>query len=87
MPSALPEEDEGQPLGLTEPKGVGFRDPRHEQAETLFDIDQPQLGPLTRLLEYKLREVVARASTTSASSRCSRRCTDLSMSSGRSNHW
>ncbi|MFD6568362.1 hypothetical protein [Micromonospora profundi] len=30
-------------------QGVGFRDPRDEQAETLFDIDEPHLGPLTRL--------------------------------------
>lgn len=37
-------------------QGVGFRDPRDEQAETLFDIDQPQLGPLTRLLMQKLRD-------------------------------
>ncbi|MFC7527600.1 three-Cys-motif partner protein TcmP [Actinoplanes sp. GCM10030250] len=37
-------------------QGVGFRDPRDEQAETLFDLDQPQLGPLTRLLVQKLRD-------------------------------
>ena len=37
-------------------KGVGFRDPRDEQAETLFDVDEPLLGPLTRLLVQKLRE-------------------------------
>ncbi|MEU5548159.1 three-Cys-motif partner protein TcmP [Micromonospora sp. NPDC047793] len=37
-------------------QGVGFRDPRDEQAETLFDFDEPQLGPLTRLLAHKLRE-------------------------------
>jgi len=36
-------------------QGVGFRDPRDEQAETLFDIDQPLLGPLTRLLEHRLQ--------------------------------
>ena len=36
-------------------EGVGFRDPRDEQEETLFDMDQPLLGPLTRLLEHKLR--------------------------------
>ncbi|MEH0933214.1 three-Cys-motif partner protein TcmP [Micromonospora sp. CPCC 205558] len=36
-------------------QGVGFRDPRDEQAETLFDIDEPQLGPLTRLLTQRLR--------------------------------
>ena len=36
-------------------QGVGFRDPRDEQAETLFEIDEPQLGPLTRLLTHKLR--------------------------------
>ena len=35
-------------------QGVGFRDPRDEQAETLFDMDEPQLGPLTRLLVQKL---------------------------------
>lgn len=37
-------------------QGVGFRDPRDEQAETLFDLDQPLLGPLTRLLIQKLRD-------------------------------
>jgi three-Cys-motif partner protein len=37
-------------------QGVGFRDPRDEQAETLFDMDEPLLGPLTRLLEHKLRD-------------------------------
>jgi three-Cys-motif partner protein len=37
-------------------QGVGFRDPRDEQAETLFVMDQPMLGPLSRLLEHKLRE-------------------------------
>lgn len=30
--------------------------PRDEQAETLFDVDQPLLGPLTRLLQHKLRD-------------------------------
>jgi three-Cys-motif partner protein len=34
--------------------GVAFRDPRDEQAEALFVLDEPQLGPLTRLLEHKL---------------------------------
>jgi three-Cys-motif partner protein len=37
-------------------EGVGFRDPRDEQAETLFDLDEPLLGPLTRALEHKLRQ-------------------------------
>ncbi|WP_194821827.1 three-Cys-motif partner protein TcmP [Micromonospora sp. S-DT3-3-22] len=36
-------------------QGVGFRDPRDEQAETLFDVNEPQLGPLTRLLTQQLR--------------------------------
>lgn len=36
-------------------QGVGFRDPRDEQAETLFDMDQPLLGPLARLLLNKLQ--------------------------------
>jgi three-Cys-motif partner protein len=31
-------------------RGVGFRDPRDEQHETLFDVDEPVLAPLTRLL-------------------------------------
>jgi three-Cys-motif partner protein len=35
-------------------QGVGFRDPRDEQAETLFAMDQPELGPLRRLLLHKL---------------------------------
>lgn len=38
-------------------QGVGFRDPRDEQAETLFDFDEPQLGPLVRLLEQRLSVV------------------------------
>lgn len=37
-------------------RGVGFRDPRDEQAETLFDVDEPQFGFLTRLLVQRLRE-------------------------------
>jgi three-Cys-motif partner protein len=37
-------------------QGVGFRDPRDEQAETLFDLTEPQLGPLTRLLAHKLHD-------------------------------
>lgn len=37
-------------------EGVGFRDPRDEQAETLFDLDEPLLGPLTRALDHKLRQ-------------------------------
>jgi three-Cys-motif partner protein len=55
----------GHPLGVKKMKdslwevdrtqGVGFRDPRDEQAETLFDINEPLLGPLARLLEHKLR--------------------------------
>ena len=36
-------------------QGVGFRDPRDEQAETLFDLTEPVLAPLTRLLTQKLR--------------------------------
>ncbi|MDI5938668.1 MULTISPECIES: three-Cys-motif partner protein TcmP [unclassified Micromonospora] len=56
----------GHPLGVKKMKdslwevdrtqGVGFRDPRDEQAETLFDVDEPLLGPLTRLLARKLQE-------------------------------
>ncbi|WJK34216.1 three-Cys-motif partner protein TcmP [Solwaraspora sp. WMMA2065] len=55
----------GHPLGVQKMKdslwevdraqGVGFRDPRDEQAETLFDVNQPVLGPLTRLLTQRLR--------------------------------
>ncbi|UVS78425.1 hypothetical protein [Actinokineospora sp. UTMC 2448] len=30
--------------------GVGFRDPRDEQHETLFDVNEPDLAPLGRLL-------------------------------------
>lgn len=37
-------------------QGVGFRDPRDEQAETLFVLDEPQLAPLTRLLHHFIRE-------------------------------
>lgn len=36
--------------------GVGFRDPRDEQAEALFDLDEPQLAPLARLIEQKLQD-------------------------------
>ncbi|MEU7995844.1 three-Cys-motif partner protein TcmP [Micromonospora sp. NPDC049060] len=56
----------GHPLGVQKMKdslwevdraqGVGFRDPRDEQAEALFDVDQPQLGPLARLLVQKLQK-------------------------------
>lgn len=56
----------GHPLGVKKMKdslwevdrtqGVGFRDPRDEQSETLFVMNDPQLGSLTRLLERKLRE-------------------------------
>ncbi|MGC4808629.1 three-Cys-motif partner protein TcmP [Micromonospora sp. DT233] len=56
----------GHPFGVEKMKeslwevdrtqGVGFRDPRDEQAETLFVLDEPQLGPLTRLLHQKLRD-------------------------------
>jgi len=56
----------GHPLGVKKMKdslwevdrtqGVGFRDPRDEQAETLFDITEPQLGPLVRLLVQRLRD-------------------------------
>ncbi|MGW0328985.1 three-Cys-motif partner protein TcmP [Nocardia sp. NPDC003183] len=37
--------------------GVGFRDPRDEQLETLFDFDDPQLAPLSRLLNSRLDQV------------------------------
>ncbi|SFO49919.1 three-Cys-motif partner protein [Geodermatophilus obscurus] len=56
----------GHPLGVKKMKdslwevdraqGVGFRDPRDDQAETLFDMEEPQIGPLARLLEQKLRD-------------------------------
>jgi three-Cys-motif partner protein len=56
----------GHPLGVKKMKdslwevdrtqGVGFRDPRDEQAETLFDLNEPLLGPLTRRLAQKLRD-------------------------------
>ncbi|QOC91491.1 three-Cys-motif partner protein TcmP [Micromonospora craniellae] len=56
----------GHPLGVQKMKdslwevdraqGVGFRDPRDEQAETLFAMDEPLLGPLTRLLQQRLRD-------------------------------
>lgn len=39
--------------------GVGFRDPRDEEGEALFELDEPQLGPLGRLLLPK----IARAGT------------------------
>ncbi|MER7167849.1 three-Cys-motif partner protein TcmP [Micromonospora sp. NPDC000207] len=56
----------GHPFGVEKMKeslwevdrtqGVGFRDPRDEQAETLFVVDEPQLTPLTRQLHQKLRD-------------------------------
>lgn len=36
--------------------GVGFRDPRDEQHEALFDVNEPQLAPLGRLLIPKISE-------------------------------
>jgi three-Cys-motif partner protein len=35
--------------------GVGFRDPRDEQHETLFELTDPHLAPLTRLLYQRIR--------------------------------
>ncbi|KAA9163223.1 three-Cys-motif partner protein TcmP [Amycolatopsis acidicola] len=35
--------------------GVGFRDPRDEQAETLFELTDPALAPLGRLLLARLK--------------------------------
>ncbi|WP_431908919.1 three-Cys-motif partner protein TcmP [Amycolatopsis thermoflava] len=35
--------------------GVGFRDPRDAQSEALFDLTDPQLAPLSRLLLEKIR--------------------------------
>jgi hypothetical protein len=37
--------------------GVGFRDPRDEQLEALFEFDDPQLGPLVRLLRKRLEQI------------------------------
>lgn len=37
--------------------GVGFRDPRDEQLEALFEFEDPQLGPLSRLLKARLDSV------------------------------
>jgi three-Cys-motif partner protein len=34
--------------------GVGFRDPRDEQQETLFELTDPHLAPLTRLLHKRI---------------------------------
>lgn len=36
--------------------GVGFRDPRDEQLEALFEFEDPQLAPLTRLLKTRLQQ-------------------------------
>lgn len=44
------------PWEVDRTQGVGFRDPRDEQAETLFVLDEPQLAPLTRQLHQKLRD-------------------------------
>lgn len=65
-------------------EGVGFRDPRDEQAETLFDLDEPLLGPLTRALEHKLRQAGRPEWRACATSPSSRRCTGPSTSSDRS---
>ncbi|WP_280494142.1 three-Cys-motif partner protein TcmP [Nocardia farcinica] len=37
--------------------GVGFRDPRDTQSEALFELTEPQLGPLTRLLLEQIGRV------------------------------
>lgn len=37
--------------------GVGFRDPRDIQLEALFELEDPQLGSLTRLLHQRLKEL------------------------------
>ncbi|WP_240519647.1 three-Cys-motif partner protein TcmP [Amycolatopsis antarctica] len=39
--------------------GVGFRDPRDEQAETLFELADPVLSPLGRLLIARLKHAAA----------------------------
>ncbi|GAA1033649.1 MULTISPECIES: three-Cys-motif partner protein TcmP [Amycolatopsis] len=39
--------------------GVGFRDPRDEQAETLFELTDPALAPLGRLLLNRLEDAPA----------------------------
>ena len=36
--------------------GIGFRDPRAEQAETLFELDEPDLAPLRRFLRQRLAD-------------------------------
>jgi hypothetical protein len=36
--------------------GVGFRDPRDEEQETLFEFNDPHLAPLTRLLHKRIGE-------------------------------
>lgn len=37
--------------------GVGFRDPRDEQLEALFEFEDPQLAPLTRLMKARLDSI------------------------------
>jgi three-Cys-motif partner protein len=37
--------------------GIGFRDPRDQQDEGLFELDEPQLGPLGRLLLPQIEKV------------------------------
>lgn len=37
--------------------GVGFRDPRDDQLEALFEFDDPQLAPLTRLLKKQMEQI------------------------------
>lgn len=41
--------------------GVGFRDPRDDQLQTLFELDDPQLAPLARLLLARLNQLGGRA--------------------------
>lgn len=36
--------------------GIGFRDPRDQQDEGLFELDEPQLGPLGRLLLPQIKK-------------------------------
>jgi three-Cys-motif partner protein len=39
--------------------GVGFRDPRDEQSETLFELTDPALAPLARLLLGRIKQAPA----------------------------
>jgi hypothetical protein len=60
--------------------GVGFRDRRDEQAETLFVLDEPQLAPDPPAPPETPRRRTSPSRRPAPVHPCSKRCTDLSTS-------